>query len=186
MNVVAAFDPGIENTGYGIIGLALQGAGATRRYQVTHIDHGTIHTQGHVSLERRCLQVHLAVRELLWNANCVLAAVEEYFVTVNRQQAAGVYRAQGVILAACAEANVSCVMVNPSRVKMVVAREGKAKKDAVRREVMALLKLTDVGSEHAADALAIAVTALKDMQPERRRALVTAEKDRAIENMENL
>ena len=173
MNVVVGLDPGLENTGYGVVGFRLRGVGPGRQLVCVEFDHGVIKTRPTVSLERRLLQIQLAIREVLWGHKVILVAIEEYFATRFQKQAASVFRAQAVALAACAMAEAKVVMVNPTHVKTCLTKKGDASKGEVQKAIKSLFAFEEVPmSEHEVDALAIAVTALRDLDQESRATLL--------------
>lgn len=85
------------------------------------------------------------------------AAVEGIFFCKNSKTALALGQARGVVLAACAAANLPVYEYPPRRVKSAVTGYGAAGKEQVRRMVMGLLSLNEQPHEDAADALAIAV-----------------------------
>lgn len=148
--VVMGIDPGIANTGFGIVRVAGSG--------MTAIDGGVIDTPSDLAPERRLARIHDALAELLaWHEPAALALEELYFGK-NVRSAIGVGQARGVAMLAAAKRGVPCFDYTPQVVKMAVCGTGSAAKGQVQRMVASLLRLPrPPASDHAADALAVAI-----------------------------
>ena len=87
------------------------------------------------------------------------AVVEESYVGADARTALSVGQARGAILVACAAAGVGCAELPPARVKQSICGYGRADKAQVQRMVRAILRLDELPTpDHAADALAVAIT----------------------------
>jgi crossover junction endodeoxyribonuclease RuvC len=150
MLVVMGIDPGVANTGFGIVRLAGS--------QMSAIDGGVVEAPGQGSPERRLARIHAALAELMtWHEPAAMALEDVYFGK-NVRSAIGVGQARGVAMLAAAEREVPCFDYTPQAVKMAVCGSGSAPKDQVQRMVGSLLGLPEPPqSEHAADALAVAI-----------------------------
>jgi crossover junction endodeoxyribonuclease RuvC len=148
--IVLGIDPGTASTGYGIV----RSAGS--RLQL--LDAGVISTRAGVPLERRLADIHDQVGELLDSHCAESLAIEELYFGVNVRTAFAVGQARGVILLAAGERGVPTRSYTPQQVKSAVCGHGQAAKDQVARMVARLLGLSaPPGSDHAADALAVAI-----------------------------
>lgn len=106
----------------------------------------------------QCLHnLALNIAELIERYHPDAAAVEGIFFCKNIKTVLSLGQARGVVLAACAAADVPVYEYPPRRVKQSVTGYGNAGKEQVRRMIMAVLNLSETPSEDAADALAIAV-----------------------------
>ena len=143
-------DPGLANTGFGV--LRVSGS------RMTAIDGGTIETGSEVADEHRLRTIHDSLAELIeWHAPESVALESLYFGR-NVRSALGVGQARGVIMLAAAAKELSCFDYTPQAVKLAVCGSGEAAKDQVKHMVGVLLGLpVDPPSDHAADALAVAV-----------------------------
>ncbi len=143
-------DPGIANTGFGVVRVAGS--------RTTALDAGVIDSPAEAPLERRLESIHAAVAELLtWHEPEALALEDLYFGK-NVQSAMKVGQARGVIMLAAAERGIECFDYTPQAVKMSVCGSGGADKMQVQNMVAALLGLSTIPeSDHAADALAVAI-----------------------------
>jgi crossover junction endodeoxyribonuclease RuvC len=150
MLVVMGIDPGVANTGFGIVRLAGS--------QMSAIDGGVVEAPGEDSPERRLARIHAALAELMtWHEPAAMALEDVYFGK-NVRSAIGVGQARGVAMLAAAEREVPCFDYTPQAVKMAVCGSGSAPKDQVQRMVGSLLGLPEPPqSDHAADALAVAI-----------------------------
>ncbi|MBK5115389.1 MAG: crossover junction endodeoxyribonuclease RuvC [Thermoleophilia bacterium] len=143
-------DPGLANTGFGVV----QVAGA----KTSALDGGVIEVPPGKPLESRLEQIHKSVSELLdWHEPEALALEDLYFGK-NVRSAMAVGQARGVVMLAAAQRRIPCFDYTPQEVKMSVCGTGGADKDQVKHMVGALLGLPAAPpSEHAADALAVAI-----------------------------
>src|SRR5207253_7889208 len=118
-------------------------------------------TEAGVRLERRLADIHARVGELIdYHAPDALA-IEELYFGANARTAFAVGQARGVVLLAAGQRGVPARSYTPQQVKGAVCGHGKAGKEQVARMVARLLGLSEPpGSEHAADALAVAVCEL--------------------------
>ena len=143
-------DPGISNTGFGVVRVA----GA----RMTAIDGGTVEVPTGVPVEQRLRRIHDSIVELIeWHEPQSLALESIYFGK-NVNSAIGVGQARGVVMLAAASHEIPCFDYTPQSVKLAVCGTGAAAKDQVKHMVGVLLNLpVEPPSDHAADALAVAV-----------------------------
>ena len=167
MLVVMGIDPGVANTGFGIVRLAGS--------QMSAIDGGVVEAPGGDFPERRLARIHAAIAELVtWHEPAALALEDVYFGK-NVRSAIGVGQARGVAMLAAAEREVPCFDYTPQAVKMAVCGSGGASKDQVQRMVGSLLGLPEPPqSDHAADALAVAICHAAHAPAQRGRAFARA------------
>jgi crossover junction endodeoxyribonuclease RuvC len=150
MLVVMGIDPGVANTGFGVV--------RTEGSRMSAVDGGVIEAPGDESLERRLARIHAAVAELVARHEPSAIALEDVYFGKNVRSAIGVGQARGVAMLAAAERGVPCFDYTPQAVKMAVCGAGSAGKDQVQRMVGSLLGLAEPPrSDHAADALAVAI-----------------------------
>jgi crossover junction endodeoxyribonuclease RuvC len=148
--IVLGIDPGLANTGYGVV--------ARRRGRPVALDGGVIETSAGVAPELRLAQIHEAVEALLDEHEPDAVALEELYFGQNARSAFAVGQARGVVMLAAGRRRVPCEGYTPQQVKGAVCGNGRAAKDQVARMVAALLALPAPPSpDHAADALAVAV-----------------------------
>lgn len=148
--IVLGIDPGLANTGYGVV---------TRDGpRLTALDGGVIQTRAGVAIERRLTTIAERIREILDEHNCDAMALEQLYFGQNVHSAFAVGQARGVTMLAAGERGVPCFSYTPQKIKSAVCGHGRAAKDQVARMVQTLLGLPQVaGSDHASDALAVAI-----------------------------
>jgi crossover junction endodeoxyribonuclease RuvC len=148
--IVLGIDPGLANTGYGVV--------ARDGPRLAALDGGVITTPAGLSLERRLARIAARVRELLDEHDCDAMALEELYFGQNAQSAFAVGHARGAAMLTAGERLVECSSYTPQQVKAAVCGHGRAAKDQVARMVQALLSLpSQPAHDHASDALAVAV-----------------------------
>jgi crossover junction endodeoxyribonuclease RuvC len=148
--IVLGIDPGLANTGYGVV--------QRRGRRLVALDGGVVETPAGVPLERRLATVHARVSELLDEHACSAMALEELYFGANAQSAFAVGHARGATMLAAGRRGVPCFAYTPQRVKAAVCGHGRAPKEQVARMVQSLLGLETLPTpDHASDALAVAV-----------------------------
>lgn len=150
MVIVLGIDPGLANTGYGVV--MRDGA------RLTALDGGVIETRAGLATERRLAEIAIRIRELLAEHDCDAMALEQLYFGQNAHSAFAVGQARGVTMLAAGERGIPCFSYTPQQVKSAVCGSGRAAKDQVARMVQTLLALPATPlSDHATDALAVAV-----------------------------
>ncbi|MGA9875751.1 MAG: crossover junction endodeoxyribonuclease RuvC [Solirubrobacteraceae bacterium] len=150
MMIVLGIDPGLANTGYGVV--------ARDGTRLAALDGGVIETRSELVIERRLAAIATRVREILNEHDCDAVALEELYFGQNVRTAFAVGHARGVTMLAAGERGIPCFSYTPQKVKSSVCGHGRAAKDQVARMVQTLLALPQVPtSDHASDALAVAL-----------------------------
>jgi crossover junction endodeoxyribonuclease RuvC len=151
--IVLGIDPGTASTGYGVV----RSEGSRLRALAS----GVIQTRAGVPLERRLVEIHRQIGELLDRFGPDAVAIEELYFGANAQTAFAVGQARGVALLAAGERRVASCSYTPQQVKSAVCGHGAATKDQVARMVARVLALAaPPAPDHAADALAVAICEL--------------------------
>jgi len=148
--IVLGIDPGTASTGYGVI--AFDGREARALAQ------GTVRTGPRETPELRLATIQRAI-ELLIAAHAPVAVVfESLYIGASPRTIMSVCQARGAALAVCGTHGIACTEYAPAQVKTAVCGFGGAGKDQVMRMVRQLLSLSEPPeSDHAADALALAL-----------------------------
>jgi crossover junction endodeoxyribonuclease RuvC len=150
MVVVMGIDPGLANTGFGVVRVAGSSMSA--------VDGGVIETPSDLQPETRLARIHSALRELIDWHEPVSVGLEDLYFGKNVRSALAVGQARGVAMLAAAERGLACFDYTPQAVKMAVCGSGSAAKEQVQQMVGTLLGLpAPPASDHAADALAVAI-----------------------------
>jgi crossover junction endodeoxyribonuclease RuvC len=148
--IVLGIDPGTADTGYGVV----ESSGCRLRA----LDAGVIQTRAGIPPERRLAQIHATIGELLDRHRPDAVAVEELYFGANVRTAFAVGQARGVVLLAAGQREIPARSYTPQQVKAAVCGHGRAGKEQVAIMATRLLSLpTPPGSDHATDALAVAI-----------------------------
>ena len=151
--IVLGIDPGTRHFGWGVVR-----KDGTR---LTHVAHGTIHTDVTGTLGERLVTIERELVEVIAAYAPDRASVETLFFAKDLQAASKLGHARGVALLVCARASLPTFEYAPTLVKRTVAGGGRAEKHQVAQMIRALLALPEVPPADAADALALAVTNLQ-------------------------
>jgi crossover junction endodeoxyribonuclease RuvC len=148
--VVLGIDPGLANTGYGVV--------AREGPRTVALDGGTIETAPGLAIERRLSLLAGGLRALLDEHACEAVALEQLYFGQNARSAFEVGHARGVAMLLAGERGLPCSSYTPQQVKAAVCGGGRATKQQVARMVAAELSLPSAPvSDHASDALAVAI-----------------------------
>ncbi|HEX5224357.1 MAG TPA: crossover junction endodeoxyribonuclease RuvC [Solirubrobacteraceae bacterium] len=151
--IVLGVDPGLANTGYGVLATGARAPGG-----LAALDGGVIETPAGLPIERRLARLHEAVEALLEEHRPDALAVEELYFGANARSAFAVGQARGVVLVAAGRRGLECSGYTPQQVKGAVCGTGRADKQQVARMVATLLGLGgERRPDHATDALAVAI-----------------------------
>ena len=148
--IVLGIDPGLANTGFGVV------RGDAGR--LCALDGGLIQTSAGTSGELRLARIQSEVAALLDRHQPAAVALEDLYFGQNVRSAFAVGQARGVVMACAGARGIACHSYTPQQVKAAVCGGGRAGKDQVGRMVAVLLGLAEpAASDHAADALAVAI-----------------------------
>ncbi|MGO8683305.1 MAG: crossover junction endodeoxyribonuclease RuvC [Thermoleophilia bacterium] len=149
--IVLGFDPGTASTGWGVI----EQDGTTLRA----LGHGCIVTSARDEMQVRLRKIFDECRRVLARYEPDAVAIEELFVNVNVKTALAVGQARGVIILAAGEYNIGPAEYAPVAIKQAVTGSGRASKIQVQEMTKVILGLKRIPQpDHAADALAVAIT----------------------------
>lgn len=148
--VVLGIDPGLANTGWGIVEMR-QGICRCRAY-------GCISTQAHTPLHERLGVLCADIFAVIERYNPGDMAIEKIFFGQNTKSAIATAHARGAVLVAGAQKDLHIGEYTPLQIKQAIVGNGHADKDQVIYMVRNVLKLDhDPKPDHAADALACAI-----------------------------
>lgn len=152
--IILGIDPGIADTGYGIIEVDASN-------KLKCLDYGTIKTMPQESLSFRLGELNRQLDGIIKEHKPDLAAVEQLFFCSNVKTALTVGQARGVILLSLIQNAVPIKEFTPLQIKQAVSTYGKASKLQVQKMVMMILGLKEIPKpDDAADALAAAICAV--------------------------
>ncbi len=153
-------DPGLRNTGWGIIDVAAN--------RLVYVADGTVSPAPKQDLANRLRDLHEGLAKVLADYDPDEAAVEETFVNKNPASTLKLGEARGVVVLAPALAGLRVAEYSANRVKKSVVGAGHASKDQVQMMVGRILPGCAFSSPDAADALAVAICHAHFAESERR------------------
>ncbi|MCB1174952.1 MAG: crossover junction endodeoxyribonuclease RuvC [Leptospiraceae bacterium] len=154
---ILSFDPGFGRTGWG----ALERSGT--RFAV--LDYGLIETSNGMSHGERLQEIYNQVEHMIGQLEPDLVAMEKLIFGKSRSTAAGVFQAQGVILAAAGKHRLEVLELGPKQIKLALTGSGNADKKSVEMMVRRILGIqTEIRPDDTADALAIGIAGAMQQQ----------------------
>ncbi len=153
--IILGLDPGIADTGYGII--------KDEASKLSCLAYGSIKTPAGENLSERLQSLYIALDKIIKEYQPDTAAIEELFFNKNVKTALVVGQARGVILLALKMNKIPVSEFTPGQVKQAVSSYGRASKNQVQSMVKMILKLKEIPKpDDAADALAVSICALNN------------------------
>lgn len=151
--VILGIDPGIADTGFGVIKKEKSG-------DLSCIDYGSIKTSAKLELAERLEILNRELDKLIKKYRPKLISVEQLFFCKNVKTALIVGHARGVVLLTARRNKILTVEFTPLQIKQAVSSYGQASKLQVQKMVKLLLNLKELPKpDDAADALAAAICA---------------------------
>lgn len=142
-------DPGLRNTGWGVIGV--------QDNRMAYVADGVVLTDAKLSLAERLVQIQIGLQRVIDLYNPDEAAVEETFVNKNAVSTLKLGQARGIALVVPAAKGIPVSEYLPNLVKKTVVGSGHAAKEQVQMMVRTLLPGCEIATADAADALAVAI-----------------------------
>ena len=149
---VLGIDPGLQITGYGVIGTA---SGTPRV-----VEAGVIRTTGAAAnLVGRIRTIYDSLVEVIDQFHPEVLAVEQLYAHYNHPRTAILMaHARGIAFLAAAQRDLDVVSYNATRIKKTITGSGRASKEQVQRTIQRELGLVDLPEPpDVADALAVAL-----------------------------
>lgn len=146
---IIGIDPGLRRTGWGVI----EAIGNSLRF----VGAGTVRSDDKAELATRLCQLHAGLTGVLGSFAPEEAAVEATFVNKDAAATLKLGQARGVAMLVPALAGLRVAEYAPNAVKKAVIGVGHGDKAQIAMMVRVLLPKSSYDSEHAADALAIAI-----------------------------
>jgi crossover junction endodeoxyribonuclease RuvC len=146
---ILGIDPGLENTGWGIIDQ--EGS------RLVFVAAGIIKTDSKQKLFKRLVKISTELSHIIDKFKPHTSAIEETFVNVNAASSLKLGQARGVAILAPASQNIDVHEYAANLIKKSIVGSGHASKDQIGMMVKMLLpNCGEVGLD-AADALAVAI-----------------------------
>jgi len=150
--IILGIDPALTNCGWGIIKKA-------NVNELSFISAGTIKTSSSSKFSDRILKIHDQLEKVikLYKPNEI--SIEETFINVNSKTSMVLSQARGAIMLSLAQSGKEISEYSATNIKKTIVGRGRAEKQQVQMMVNILLPKIDIKiDEHAADALACAIT----------------------------
>jgi crossover junction endodeoxyribonuclease RuvC len=116
-------------------------------------------------MEERLGEIARGLREVIDELAPHVVAIEDVFSHQNVRSALALAQARGMALAVVGLAGLSVASYPPASVKKAVSGSGRADKDQVARMVQVLIGLRSLPRADATDALAVAITHGRAVEP---------------------
>lgn len=146
---IIGIDPGLRNTGWGII--ECEGS------RLSYVADGSAHSDGDAPLAERLLQIHNQLLAVLREFEPGEAAIEETFVNKDARATLKLGQARGVVMLAPATLHIPVAEYAPNVIKKSVVGAGHAEKTQVQHMVRLLLPRALMKTADSTDALAVAI-----------------------------
>jgi crossover junction endodeoxyribonuclease RuvC len=143
------FDPGLRQTGWGVI--------ESDGNRLSHIANGVVTTNAKADLASRLAELHDGLVQIIDQFAPLEAAVEETFVNKNPTSTLKLGQARGIVMLVPARAGLAVSEYTPNLIKKSVVGAGHAAKEQVQMMVGVLLPGCEIANADAADALAVAI-----------------------------
>lgn len=148
MALILGIDPGSRRTGYGVIN--------AHGSKLEHVGHGCIQLP-EAELPDRLKRIFDELSLVITRHCPQLVAVEQVFMSKNAGSALKLGQARGAAITAAVTQELPVAEYSARQIKQAVVGTGAAQKEQVQHMVKALLKLSEIPQEDAADALATAI-----------------------------
>jgi crossover junction endodeoxyribonuclease RuvC len=146
---VLGIDPGLENTGWGII--------ESRGSRLSFIAAGVVKTKISEPIARRLLKIDEDLTRILKDWEPDTSAIEETFVNKNAASSLKLGQARGVAMLVPARYGIEVAEYSANLIKKSVVGNGHAAKDQIGMMIKILLPGCGDMAADAADALAVAI-----------------------------
>jgi len=149
MTLVLGIDPGLNNTGWGLV--------SYRNNTFDYIASGTIKNAGALETSAKLKKIYDRLITVIEQEAPTECAIEDTFVNKNPRISLKLGYAKGVAMLAATQNNLQVFEYAPREIKSAFAGSGKANKDQMTGMLKYLLPKHQASTEHEVDALAIAI-----------------------------
>ena len=148
--VILGIDPGLRNTGFGVI--------KSERNLIAYISSGIVSTTDNETHAERLKDIFIGVRETIAKYTPEYAVMEKVFVNSNPKTTLALGQARGALLTAIALEKIPILELSSNEIKKSIVGNGHATKTQMQFMVKRLLCLNTEVCQDASDALASAIT----------------------------
>ena len=151
MQKFLGIDPGLNNTGWGIVEY-------TNDNNYNLVDYGIFKTTLSDSLEIRLNFIFDSIFNLIKSKKPDRISMERVFVNINPATSEKLIMARTASFLAIARSGYSVIEFAPNEIKKAITSNGRSNKDMVKSKVQQILNIKEkIKKSDAADALAIAI-----------------------------
>jgi crossover junction endodeoxyribonuclease RuvC len=148
--IILGIDPGLNNTGYGLVKI--------EKDRISAVDYGCIANNISETFTDKIKRIHLKINHLIKSYSPQEIVLEEIFFSKNIRSALNVGKVVGVVALTATLLEIDFFVYTPLQIKLSVVGYGRASKLQVQEMVKILLSLPEKpDTDHAADALAVAI-----------------------------
>lgn len=148
-NIILGIDPGLNNTGWGVIeGLKMN---------EKHIENGLIKTHKNYQIGKRLNIIFDELNKICAIYKPDVIAIEKIFVNKNPESSLKLGQARGISFLIAARQKIDIYEYTANQIKKNVVGYGHASKIQILKMINRFFPKIDIANEDAADALAIAI-----------------------------
>ena len=148
--IILGVDPGLRNTGFGII--------KSEKNLIAYISSGIVSTTDNNTHAERLRDIFVGIREIISKYTPEYAVMEKVFVNDNPKSTLALGQARGASLTAIALEKIPITELSSNEIKKSIVGNGHATKTQMQFMVKNLLRLNTEVCQDASDALASAIT----------------------------
>ena len=156
--IILGIDPGLNHTGYGLVKI--------EKDRISALNYGCIVNNTSVTFTEKIKRIHLEIDHLIKSYSPQEIVLEEIFFSKNIRSALNVGKVVGVVALTATLLEIDFFVYTPLQIKLSVVGYGRASKLQVQEMVKVLLSLPEKpDTDHAADALAVAICHIHNKYP---------------------
>jgi crossover junction endodeoxyribonuclease RuvC len=148
--IILGIDPGLANTGYGLINY--------KGDKIELLKYGCIKTLPNTSFAQRLLKISSELDKIIKKYRPEKIAIEQIYFCKNVKTALLVGQARGAVILTAVSSKLPISDFTPLQIKQAITGYGRAEKNQIQQMIKILLKLKNIPKpDDAADALAVAI-----------------------------
>ena len=156
--IILGIDPGLNHTGYGLVKI--------EKDRMSAVNYGCIINNVNETFAEKIKRIHLDINHLIKSYSPQEIVLEEIFFSKNIRSALNVGKVVGIVALTATLLEIDFFVYTPLQIKLSVVGYGRASKLQVQEMVKILLSLPEKpDTDHAADALAVAICHIHNRHP---------------------